>query len=190
KDISQATNVGNELRAIVNSNNEIRVGFAELAGKPDDTRVKKVQQSIYMYHTELGRLAGVVTDDPVFAEIPKKAQPVLDLLAANAAALSEGAARKLAEFDRAAGQIDNTWNLLAQFADTQKQNAGQDRQQANRISGGAIVIGILIAMTAGAALVVTLKGPITQITAAMRKIAEGRLDTAITGEKRGDEIGE
>ncbi|NKF34017.1 methyl-accepting chemotaxis protein, partial [Pseudomonas sp. BGM005] len=30
KDISQATNVGNELRAIVNSNNEIRVGFAEL----------------------------------------------------------------------------------------------------------------------------------------------------------------
>ncbi|MGO8656723.1 HAMP domain-containing protein, partial [Rhizobium ruizarguesonis] len=35
-----------------------------------------------------------------------------------------------------------------------------------------------------------LKGPITQITAAMRKIAEGRLDTAITGEARGDEIGE
>ncbi|MBX4949674.1 HAMP domain-containing protein [Rhizobium binae] len=190
KDISQATNVGNELRAIVNSNNEIRVGFAELAGKPDDTRVKKVQQSIYMYQTELGRLAGVVTDDPVFAEIPKKAQPVLDLLAANAAALSEGAARKLAEFDSAAGQIDNTWNLLAQFAETQKQNAGQDRQQANRISGGAIVIGILIAMAAGSALVFTLKGPITQITAAMRKIAEGRLDTTITGETRADEIGE
>ncbi|TAV12922.1 methyl-accepting chemotaxis protein [Rhizobium leguminosarum] len=190
KDTSQATNVGNELRAIVNSNNEIRVGFAELAGNPDDARVKKVQQSIYMYQTELGRLAGVVNDDPVFAEIPKKAQPVLDLLAANAAALSEGAMRKLAEFDSAAGQIDNTWNLLAQFAETQRQNAGQDRQQANRISGGAIVIGILIAMTAGAALVVTLKGPITQITAAMRKIAEGRLDTTITGEARGDEIGE
>ncbi|MBY5905298.1 HAMP domain-containing protein [Rhizobium leguminosarum] len=190
KDISQATNVGNELRAIVNSNNEIRVGFAELAGNSDDARVKKVQQSIYMYQTELGRLAGVVNDDPVFAEIPKKAQPVLDLLAANAAALSEGAVRKLAEFDSAAGQIDNTWNLLAQFAETQRQNAGQDRQQANRISGGAIVIGILIAMTAGAALVVTLKGPITQITAAMRKIAEGRLDTTITGEARGDEIGE
>ncbi|TAW18158.1 methyl-accepting chemotaxis protein [Rhizobium ruizarguesonis] len=182
KDISQATNVGNELRAIVNSNNEIRVGFAELAGNPDDARVKKVQQSIYMYQTELGRLAGVVNDDPVFAEIPKKAQP--------AAALSEGAARKLAEFDSAAAQIDNTWNLLAQFAETQRQNAGQDRQQANRISGGAIVFGILIAMTAGAALVITLKGPITQITAAMRKIAEGRLDTAITGEARGDEIGE
>lgn len=190
KDISQATNVGNALRSIVNSNNEIRVGFAELAGNPDDARVKKVQQSIYMYQTELGRLAGVVNDDSVFAEIPKKAQPVLDLLAANAAALSEGAARKLAEFDSAAGQIDNTWNLLAQFAETQRQNAGQDRQQANRISGGAIVFGILIAMTAGAALVVTLKGPITQITAAMRKIAEGRLDTAITGEARGDEIGE
>ncbi|MBX4906496.1 MULTISPECIES: HAMP domain-containing methyl-accepting chemotaxis protein [Rhizobium] len=190
KDISQATNVGNQLRAIVNSNNEIRVGFAELAGKPDDARVKKVQQSIYMYQTELGRLAGVVTDDPVFAEIPKKAQPVLDLLAANAAALSDGALRKLAEFDRAAEQIDNTWNLLAQFAETQKENAGQDRQQANRISGGAIVIGILIAMAAGAALVFTLKGPIAQITAAMRKIAEGRLDTTITGETRADEIGE
>jgi methyl-accepting chemotaxis protein len=38
--------------------------------------------------------------------------------------------------------------------------------------------------------VLTFKGPIGQITSAMRKLAEGRLDTAIGGEARPDEIGD
>ncbi|WP_280136451.1 HAMP domain-containing methyl-accepting chemotaxis protein [Rhizobium sp. Leaf384] len=36
----------------------------------------------------------------------------------------------------------------------------------------------------------TLKGPIGQITAAMRRLADGALDTSITGENRSDEIGD
>jgi methyl-accepting chemotaxis protein len=190
KEIGKADSVNNKLRAIVGNNNEIRVVFAELVAKPDEVGVKKVQQSLYMYGTEIGRLASVAKDDPFFAELPGVAQPVLDRLAANATKLMEISVRKDAEFGLAAKQIDGTWNLLVQFAETQKQNAGAERQQANTISVGAMVLGILIAMAAGAALVMTLKGPIGQITAAMRRLADGVLDTSISGEKRADEIGD
>ncbi len=189
-EISNADNVGNKLRAIVSDNNEIRVVFAELLANPDDDAVKKVQQSLYMYATEVGGLSTAVKDDPFFADLPKSMQPILDGLAKNAADLAKNAQQKKAEFAAASKQIDSTWNLLVSFAENQKVNAGVERQQANTISVGAVLAGILIAMAAGAALVVTLKGPIGQITSAMRRLAEGRLDTSISGDKRPDEIGD
>jgi len=190
KEIAKADNVNNKLRALVSSNNEIRVVFAELVVVPSEERVKKVEQSLYMYATEVGRLSGLAKDDPFFAELPATVQPILDRLAESAARLNEISAKKDAEFAAAAKQIDGTWNLLVQFAETQKVSAGAERQQANTISVSAMLIGIVIAMAAGAALVMTLKGPIGQITAAMRRLAEGQLDTAISGDKRRDEIGD
>ncbi|MBX9456666.1 MAG: methyl-accepting chemotaxis protein [Rhizobium sp.] len=190
KQISKADSVNNKLRAIVGSNNEIRVVFAELVAAPNEAGVKKVQQSLYMYSTEIGRLSSVAKDDPFFVELPSMAQPVLDKLAADAGKLMEISMRKEAEFAAAATQIDGTWNLLVQFAETQKQSAGAERQQANTMSIGAMLIGVLIAMAAGAALVLTLKGPIGQITAAMRRLADGQLETTISGERRRDEIGD
>jgi methyl-accepting chemotaxis protein len=190
KEISKADAVNNKLRALVGSNNEIRVVFAELLGVPTAERVKLVQQSLYMYSTEVGRLSGIAKDDPFFLELPGKTQPILDRLGASAERLNEISAKKDAEFQAAAKQIDGTWTLLVQFADAQKQGASVEREQANTISLGAMLIGVLIAMAAGAALVLTLKGPIGQITAAMRRLADGRLDTSISGEKRRDEIGD
>jgi methyl-accepting chemotaxis protein len=190
KEISKADAVNNKLRAIVGSNNEIRVVFAELVAVPSEERVKKVEQSLYMYSTEVGRLSGLAKNDPFFADLPSMSQPVLDKLAASATKLMEISARKDAEFAAAARQIDDTWNLLVRFAETQKQSAGAERQQANTISLGAMLAGIVIAMAAGAALVMTLKGPIGQITAAMRRLAEGKLDTSIAGDMRRDEIGD
>ena len=190
KEISKADSVNNKLRAIVGSNNEIRVVFAELVATPSEDRVKKVHQSLYMYSTEIGRLSGIAKDDPFFADLPSMSQPILDKLAESATRLKDISVKKDAEFAAAAKQIDGTWNLLVQFAETQKQSAGAEREQANTISVGAMLIGILIAMAAGAALVMTLKGPIGQITAAMRRLADGKLDTSISGEKRRDEIGD
>ena len=190
KEISKADSVNNKLRAIVGSNNEIRVVFTELVATPNEERVKKVHQSLYMYSTEIGRLSGIAKDDPFFADLPSMSQPILDKLAESATRLMAISTQKDTEFAAAAKQIDGTWNLLVQFAETQKQSASAERQQANTISVGAMLVGILIAMAAGAALVMTLKGPIGQITAAMRRLAEGRLDTAISGEKRRDEIGD
>ncbi len=51
-------------------------------------------------------------------------------------------------------------------------------------------LGILLSILGGIALVLTLQRPISHITAAMRRIAEGALDTSISGEQRHDEIGD
>ncbi|MGA1801677.1 methyl-accepting chemotaxis protein [Rhizobium sp. HT1-10] len=190
QEVSKAEGIGNKLRAIVNSNNEIRVVFAELVSNPDEASVKKVQQSIYMYGTEVGRLADLVKDDATFTEISGKFQPVLDKLTQAASDIAANSVEKQTQFAAAAAQIDSTWNLLSQFADSQKHNAGLERKQANSVSIGAMAIGVLIAMIAGGALVLTLKGPIAQITAAMRRIAEGVLETSIAGESRADEVGD
>ena len=189
-EISKADSVANKLRAIVGNNNEIRVGFAEFVANPTEAGVKKVQQSLYMYGAEVGGLSKAVKDDPFFKELPGKVQPILDGLAAHAVDLVKNSTQKTAEFAAAGKQIDETWQQLAEFADTQKVFAGTEREGANRISIGAVLVGIVIAMIAGGALVITLKGPIGQITSAMRRLAEGRLDTAITGDGRPDEIGE
>ncbi|KQR73067.1 methyl-accepting chemotaxis protein [Rhizobium sp. Leaf341] len=189
-EIAKADRVGNKLRAIVGNANQIRVVFAELAAVPDDAGVKKVQQALYAYGKELEGLATAVPGDTVLAALPAKAKPVLSSLEANALALLSLSQKQRSEFDAAAAQIDGTWTLLTDFAESQKQSAGTEREQANTISLGATLVGILIALLAGTALVMTLKGPIGQITAAMRRLADGALDTSITGENRSDEIGD
>ncbi|TCM53288.1 methyl-accepting chemotaxis protein [Rhizobium sp. PP-F2F-G48] len=189
-EIAKADRVGNKLRAIVGNANQIRVVFAELAAVPDDSGVKKVQQALYAYGKEVEGLATAVPGDTVLAELPAKAKPALTSLEANALALLALSQKQRSEFDAAAAQIDGTWTLLTEFAENQKQSAGTEREQANTISLGATLVGILIALLAGTALVMTLKGPIGQITAAMRRLADGALDTSITGENRSDEIGD
>jgi methyl-accepting chemotaxis protein len=156
-EISKADNVANKLRAIVSNNNEIRVVFAELLANPTLEGVKKVQQSLYMYGTEVSGLSKAVKADPFFAELPGKLQPILDGLGKNAADLAKNSEQKAAEFAAASKQIDDTWNLLTQFAESQKASASVERDQANTISIGAVLAGIVIAMAAGAALVITLK---------------------------------
>ncbi|WP_412179003.1 methyl-accepting chemotaxis protein [Rhizobium sp. TRM95796] len=188
--ITKADSVANKLRSIVNNNNEIRVVFAELVAKPDQAGVKKVQESLYMYNTEVQRLASAVKDDAFFQGLPEIVKPVTTSLDQSAADLAANARSKETEFAAAAQQIDQTWNKLTQFAALQRDSAGAERDQANSISIGAMALGVLIAMGAGAALVITLKGPILAITGAMRRLADGALDTAITGDRRPDEIGE
>ncbi|PYE44120.1 methyl-accepting chemotaxis protein [Rhizobium sp. PP-F2F-G20b] len=189
-EIAKADRVGNKLRAIVGNANQIRVVFAELAAVPDEGGVKTVQQALYAYGKEMEGLATAVPGDTVLAALPAKAKPALTSLEANALALVALSQKQRSEFDAAAAQIDGTWTLLTEFAENQKQSAGTEREQANTISLGATLAGILIALLAGTALVMTLKGPIGQITAAMRRLADGALDTSITGENRSDEIGD
>ncbi len=97
---------------------------------------------------------------------------------------------RVAEYANARQQLDQIWGQLTAFAQTQKQSAGAERQQANSISVLATALGIILSIAGGIALVLTLQRPIGQITAAMRRIAEGRLETSISGEQRYDEIGD
>ncbi len=185
-----ADKVGNKLRSIVNHGNEIRVSFADLQAAPSQKGVEHAQKSLFLYGQEVDALAAMAPDNDGLAALPSQAKEALKALDASAVALLDIQSRRQKEFNAAAAVIDSTWSHLSDFAESQKQSAGAERSQANSISVGAMVVGVLIAMAAGAALVITLKGPISQITGAMRRLAEGALDTQISGETRPDEIGD
>ncbi len=188
--IELADKVGNKLRAIVNHGNEVRVSFADLQANPTQKAVEHAQKSLFLYGQEVDALAAIAPENDGLATLPSQAKEALKAMDASAAALLSIRERQKTEFDAAAAVIDRTWTHLSDFAESQKQSAGVERSQANSISVGAMVLGVLIAMAAGAALVITLKGPIGQITSAMRRLAEGALDTTISGESRPDEIGD
>ncbi|MFN3442730.1 MAG: methyl-accepting chemotaxis protein, partial [Rhizobium rosettiformans] len=116
--------------------------------------------------------------------------PVVDQMTAASAEFVKVSEDRKISYDRAGAELNEIWKQLTTFAEMQKVSAGQERQEANSISIGATGIGILISIFAGIGLVLTFKGPIGQITGAMRRLAEGVLDTKITGEARVDEIGE
>ncbi|OLP57809.1 hypothetical protein BJF93_13215 [Xaviernesmea oryzae] len=188
--IAKADNVGNKLRGIVGNANQIRVLFAELGAKPDEANAKLIDQALYSYGQALSGLATALPDDKTLSTMPAQAKDALGALSTNARTIVDLVAKRQAEFTVAAAKIDQLWGLLSQFAESQKQSAGAERDQANSISVGAMIAGMLIAMLAGGILVMTLKGPIGQITATMRRLADGALETDVTGESRADEIGD
>ncbi|MGG7516315.1 methyl-accepting chemotaxis protein [Allorhizobium undicola] len=116
--------------------------------------------------------------------------PLAEQLSAKARKLTALAADRDSSFRQAAQEIDQLWSRLTSFAAVQQEAADSERSQANRISVGAMSLGVLIAVFAGIGLVVTFKGPIGQITAAMRRLASGDLQTDIAGDARADEIGD
>ncbi|OQP86487.1 hypothetical protein BTR14_10760 [Rhizobium rhizosphaerae] len=188
--IAKADIVGNKLRGIVGNGNQLRVLFAELGAKPTEANAKLIEQALYSYGQALSGLAAALPGEKAMAEIPAQAKDALAALSAQALAIVDLVTKRQTEFTVAGGKIDQLWGMLSQFAESQKQSAGAERVQANSISVGAMVAGMLIAMLAGAILVMTLKGPIAQITATMRRLADGALDTDVTGEARSDEIGD
>jgi methyl-accepting chemotaxis protein len=189
-EISKAETIAGRLRYVIENHSTVRVLTAEFVNNPDDASLKAVKQALYMYEIEIGRLAKTAKADPYFAALPEKASTATAGLMAAADVLVKNVASRQAQFSDASARIDRTWQLLAEFAELQKQNAGQERQDANSISIGATLFGVLISIGAGFGLIFTFKGPIGQMTAAMRRIADGLLDTAISGDRRPDEIGD
>ncbi|MBX4952519.1 HAMP domain-containing protein [Rhizobium binae] len=126
-----------------------------------------------------------------FAEgISEAIQPALDAISGGGSKIVDTIGERVTAYAAARQELDQIWTKLTDFAELQKQTAGTERTQANSISVLTTGLGILLSILGGIALVLTLQRPISQITAAMRRIAEGALDTSISGEQRYDEIGD
>ncbi|WP_018240698.1 methyl-accepting chemotaxis protein [Ensifer sp. BR816] len=119
-----------------------------------------------------------------------KLAPSFDRIEQSTTELVDATGKRAEQFEGAAAEIDQIGNELSLFADLQQSAAGRQSQDANMLSVGAMALGVIIALVCGAALVLTLKGPIGQITQAMRNLAGGMLDTAVGNQNRADEIGE
>tara|TARA_R110002020_G_scaffold47500_10_gene135091 strand:+ start:7258 stop:9789 length:2532 start_codon:yes stop_codon:yes gene_type:complete len=93
-------------------------------------------------------------------------------------------------FLEASTRINQAWNSVLDFASSQQRGAEMVKDRASSITlSAALVIGAF-GLAAAALLIAALKGPIRRLVAAMRDVASGDLDVAVTDSGRSDEIGE
>jgi methyl-accepting chemotaxis protein len=190
KSITLANTMSRKITGLTTTRSTIEIGIAKLAAAPTQEQVAATRGDIYLFGKTLDDIGATAVDDATLKSLADGIKPALDSFSDNAQALLDIYNRKNSEFSDAANQIDQTWGLLSQFADQQKDAAKQESASANSISIGVVIAGIGIAIVAGFGLILIFRRPISQITAAMRRLAEGVLDTAIHGDKRSDEIGD
>jgi methyl-accepting chemotaxis protein len=177
-------------RKVVTSGYSIQIELARFLEDRTETNRKRLFGEFEIVRKDVVMLQGSAGDQPFFKEIETKFLAAIDTMDKDTVELVKASDERSKQFGAAAAEIDTIWKQLTSFAELQKHSAGKERDSANGISIGATVLGIAIAIFAGIGLVMTFKGPIGQITAAMRRLADGKLDTAINGENRVDEIGE
>ncbi len=168
----------------------LQVTLAEFSGGVDQDRTARLRQQIARLGSSLDTLAGNSMGLAFADDIVATVSPLLKDLDEDSGALLETSELRITDYQSARQNLDAVWQQLTTFSELQKKTAGSERGQANRISVGTTALGILLSVAGGIALVLTLQRPIAQITAAMRRISEGALDTKISGEARSDEIGD
>ena len=177
-------------RKLVNSIYSIQIAAARFLGETSEENRAKLLSELSIVRSDMDGLRGSASGLTFFDTVGDTLMPALVRMDEDSAALVKISTERAMSFRAAGSSIDTIWNLLSQFAEEQKTSAGTEREKANQVSVLATVLGIAIAVVAGIALVLTLKGPIGQITGAMRRLADGFLDTRISGEGRADEIGD
>ncbi len=188
--LEKASAVLSGTRSVVDATFNIRIAAASFLDSVTPENRARLVSEFNPLNMEIDTLAQAAGDLPFFNEQVRPIKELVLTLDKNAQALVAISAARQKEFSEAAAEINTIWGLLTTFAENQKQTASVESDKANQVSLAATIAGVLIAMLAGAALVLTLKGPIGRITDAMRRLADGRLDTAIDDGARSDEIGD
>ncbi|MDQ0419757.1 methyl-accepting chemotaxis protein [Peteryoungia aggregata LMG 23059] len=168
---------------------DLRIMTATFLNVKDDKTREPILRQIRLIGDNLTVLGGSISDKAFYDSLTAAITPLLASLTADTEALVKTSADRIASFDEASRTMDAIWASLTSFADLQKDVAGTERQEANRLSIGTMIAGVVLAVIGGIALVLTLQRPITRITATMQRLAEGDLEAGIAGDKRGDEIG-
>jgi methyl-accepting chemotaxis protein len=167
-----------------------QIELAKFMLKPLQDNRTTLSKQIAQLNGDIKTLLGDVGNLPSFSGVSKFMTPAVAEIDQKSLDLVNVTQQRTVDFASAGEDINKIWKELTTFAQLQKESAGVERKSANTISIGATALGVVIAIFAGIGLVMTFKGPIGQITSAMRRLAEGVLDIAINGENRIDEIGE
>lgn len=188
--IVQTNSVLEDIRRLEASIYSLQLVLGEFLANTSKDNLVRLRQEIAKLGTDMNTLDQSAKGMDFAADLDTAIVPVLTSMDSDGGKLVDVIDQRIAEYANARQQLDQIWGKLTTFAQTQKQSAGAEREQANSISVLATVLGIILSIAGGIALVLTLQRPIGQITAAMRRIADGRLETAISGEQRHDEIGD
>ncbi|MCZ4090266.1 methyl-accepting chemotaxis protein [Sinorhizobium psoraleae] len=188
--IASTESVLTATRRLSTSITDIQIAAAAFLGSTTEENRKRLLDKFLAVQANLTTLRGVATGMSFFDTTADALLPIINVMKKDSVALVASSEKRTAEFNAAGETINEIWGDLTKFAEQQKVAAGTERDEANQISVAATVAGVIIALLAGIALTLTLKKPIGQITAAMRRLADGVLDTAIDGGARRDEIGD
>jgi methyl-accepting chemotaxis protein len=188
--IAQTNSVLEDTRRLESAIYSLQLVLGEFAAKPDKDNRVRLHQEIATLGTNLNTLLASAKGMNFAEDIVAAMSPALASMDKDAESLVSTIEQRVADYASARQQLNAVWGQLTAFAELQKQTAGAERTQANGISVLTTGLGILLSVVGGIALVLTLQRPIGQITAAMRRIADGALDTSISGEQRHDEIGD
>ncbi|TCL75668.1 HAMP domain-containing methyl-accepting chemotaxis protein [Rhizobium sp. BK251] len=188
--VAQANSVLEDTRRLENSVYSLQIVLSDFLAKASKENLARLKQAV----TTVGQDMTIMVTSAKgmgFAEgITDAIKPAIDQIGSSSDKIVETINQRVSDYAAARQELDSIWSKLTDFAELQKQTAGSERQEANSISVLTTGFGILLSIVGGIALVLTLQRPIGQITAAMRRIADGFLETSISGEQRIDEIGD
>ncbi|MBB4955770.1 methyl-accepting chemotaxis protein [Agrobacterium vitis] len=190
RQLSQAQAVQEDGRALLNAGYSIQITAASFMLLPNENNLRLLADEFISIRSNLATLAGSASSLDFFEDLQTNIGKAVDTMEEASPKLVKIHEQRIQSFEKANTDLDRTWQQLTSFAQLQKNSANAERRDVNSISIGAMSLGIIISIFAGIGLVITFKGPIGQITAAMRRLADGVLDTKINGETRVDEIGE
>jgi methyl-accepting chemotaxis protein len=168
----------------------IQIALAKFLIIPSAENQQRVGEQLEAIDGHLKSLAETATGETFLTDLLDVLKPAIGRMASGTLELVDLEKERVAAFFGTSQNVDRVWQTLTKFATEQKVSGDDERQRANTISVGATLLGIVIAVLAGLAMIVTFKGPISRITLAMRKLADGGLDTSIEGTARADEIGD
>ncbi|MDM9626442.1 methyl-accepting chemotaxis protein [Rhizobium sp. S152] len=188
--IAQTNSVLEDTRRLESAIYSLQLVLGEFIAKPTKDNRVRLHQEIATLGTNLNTLLASAKGMNFAEDIVAAMSPALVSMDKDAQSLVDTINQRVTDYASARQQLDAVWGQLTTFAEMQKQTAGAERTQANGISVFTTGLGILLSIVGGIALVLTLQRPIGQITSAMRRIADGALDTNISGEQRHDEIGD
>ncbi|NLS02435.1 HAMP domain-containing protein [Rhizobium sp. P32RR-XVIII] len=188
--IAQANSVLEDTRTLENAVYALQISLSDFLGNSSKDNLVALQQAIDGLDKDIEVLAASAKGMGFAEGISGAIKPELANISSSGTKIVDTISQRVGAYAAARQELDDIWMKLTDFAELQKQTAGTERTQANSISVLTTGLGILLSIIGGIALVLTLQRPIGQITAAMRRIADGALDTNISGEQRHDEIGD
>ncbi|MBB3608348.1 HAMP domain-containing methyl-accepting chemotaxis protein [Rhizobium sp. BK602] len=188
--VVQTNSVLQDTRRLQGAIYSLQLVLGEFLGNTSKDNLARLRQEVFKLRGTLDTLKQSARGMDFINGIDAGIRPAIKSVEDGGDQLVNTTAQRITEYAAARQQLDQIWGQLTAFAETQKQSAGTERNQANYISILATILGIILSVAGGIALVLTLQRPIGQITAAMRRIADGMLETSISGEQRHDEIGD
>jgi methyl-accepting chemotaxis protein len=188
--VAQTNSVLQDTRRLQDSIYSLQLVLADFNANTNKDNLVRLRQEVSKLGGDIDTLNQSAKSMDFAGDIDSAIRPAIKSMDDAGGKLVDTINQRIAEYAGARQQLDQVWGQLTAFAETQKQSAGSERNQANSISILATALGIILSIAGGIALVLTLQRPIGQITAAMRRIADGLLETSISGEQRRDEIGD